>query len=209
MTVLLSVALLLPAGSFTPPGAVIVAVFVIVPAAARRRRHRERRRAAGEQRSPTPREAAAPARRAAPTRRSPCRSTWHSSDVRREVVGHRRTRSPHDGPAFDATIVYVTVPPLIDRRSQPSVLLIDRSAVGVMTVLLSVAELFPAGSFTPTGAVIVAVLVIVPAPTRVAVHRERRRTTREQRSPPPARFPAPARRTARPGTSPSRSTSHP
>src|SRR5438874_241361 len=37
-----------------------------------------------------------------------------------------------------------------------------RSAVGVMTVLLSVAELFPAGSVTPAGAVTVAVFVIVP-----------------------------------------------
>ena len=44
-----------------------------------------------------------------------------------------------------------------------------RSAVGVMTVFASVAELFPAGSFTPTGAVIVAVLEIVPDPLAVAV----------------------------------------
>ncbi len=51
----------------------------------------------------------------------------------------------------------------------PSVLVIDRSAVGVMTVLLSVALLLPAGSFTPTGAVMVAVLVSVPVPVTVAV----------------------------------------
>src|SRR2546428_168092 len=39
-----------------------------------------------------------------------------------------------------------------------------------MTVLLSVAELFPAGSLVPAGAAIVAVLVIVPeAPVTVAV----------------------------------------
>ena len=44
-----------------------------------------------------------------------------------------------------------------------------KSLVGVMTVLLSVALLLPAGSFTPTGAVIVAVFVIVPAPLAVAV----------------------------------------
>src|SRR6267378_5968373 len=44
-----------------------------------------------------------------------------------------------------------------------------RSAVGVMTVLLSVAELLPAGSFTPAGAVTVAVFVIVPVPVTVAV----------------------------------------
>ncbi len=48
-------------------------------------------------------------------------------------------------------------------------MVIERSAVGVMTVLLSVAELLPAGSFTPTGAVMVAVLVIVPVPVTVAV----------------------------------------
>src|SRR5437016_8877589 len=39
-----------------------------------------------------------------------------------------------------------------------------RSAVGVMTVLLSVAALFPAGSLVPAGAVIIAVFVIVPEP---------------------------------------------
>src|SRR6266550_5259396 len=45
-----------------------------------------------------------------------------------------------------------------------------RSAVGVMTVLLSVALLFPAGSLVPAGAVTVAVFVIVPeAAVTVAV----------------------------------------
>ena len=44
----------------------------------------------------------------------------------------------------------------------PSVLVMLRSAVGVMTVLLSVALLFPAGSLVPAGAVTVAVFVIVP-----------------------------------------------
>src|SRR5207245_10403702 len=39
-----------------------------------------------------------------------------------------------------------------------------RSAVGVMTLLLSVALLLPAGSLVPTGAVTVAVFVIVPEP---------------------------------------------
>ncbi len=52
---------------------------------------------------------------------------------------------------------------------RPSVLVIARSAVGVMTVLLSVAELLPTGSFTPTGALMVAVLLIVPLPLAVAV----------------------------------------
>jgi len=51
----------------------------------------------------------------------------------------------------------------------PSVFVIARFAVGVMTVLLSVAELLPAGSFTPTGAAMVAVLEIVPEPLAVAV----------------------------------------
>src|SRR2546427_10379996 len=36
-------------------------------------------------------------------------------------------------------------------------------------VVLSVAELFPAGSFTPAGAVTVATLVSVPVPVTVAV----------------------------------------
>src|SRR5437667_331741 len=45
-----------------------------------------------------------------------------------------------------------------------------RSAVGVMTVSLSVALLLPAGSLVPTGAVTVAVFVIVPeAAVTVAV----------------------------------------
>jgi hypothetical protein len=72
------------------------------------------------------------------------------------------------GPAFDAAIVYVTgcpgtAPPELFTFVMP------RSAVGVMTVLLSVAELFPAGSLVPAGAVTVAVFVIVPAPLAVAV----------------------------------------
>src|SRR5882762_2838693 len=46
-----------------------------------------------------------------------------------------------------------------------------RSAVGVMTVLLSVAALLPAGSLVPAGAVTVAVFVIVPVPVTVAVAR--------------------------------------
>src|SRR6266566_2917415 len=52
----------------------------------------------------------------------------------------------------------------------PSVLVMLRSAVGVMTVLLSVALLLPAGSLVPAGAVTVAVFVIVPeAAVTVAV----------------------------------------
>ncbi len=47
---------------------------------------------------------------------------------------------------------------------RPSVLVMLRSAVGVMTVLLSVALLFPTGSLVPAGAVTLAVFVIVPEP---------------------------------------------
>src|SRR5712691_3898960 len=51
----------------------------------------------------------------------------------------------------------------------PSVFVIARSAVGVITVLLSVALLLPAGSLVPAGAVTDAVFVIVPVPVTVAV----------------------------------------
>src|SRR5262245_58332702 len=44
-----------------------------------------------------------------------------------------------------------------------------RSAVGVMTVLLTVAELLPAGSLIPPGAAMVAVFVIAPVPVAVVV----------------------------------------
>src|SRR5712691_7337049 len=46
----------------------------------------------------------------------------------------------------------------------PSVFVIARSAVGAITVLLSVALLLPAGSLVPAGAVTDAVFVIVPEP---------------------------------------------
>src|SRR2546425_621249 len=72
------------------------------------------------------------------------------------------------GPALLATIVYVSVAPWLTAVT-PSVFEIARSAVGVITVLLSVAELFPAGSFVPAGAVTVATFVIVPVPVTVAV----------------------------------------
>ena len=63
----------------------------------------------------------------------------------------------------------------------PSVFVMLRSGVGVMTVFASVAELFPAGSFTPPGAVTVAVLLIVPDPLAVAV-------TVKVAAPPESRF---------------------
>jgi len=61
----------------------------------------------------------------------------------------------------------VIVPPCA-MLVMPSVLVMLKSAVGVMAVLLSVAELLPAGSFTPTGAAMLAVLVMVPVPLAVA-----------------------------------------
>ena len=66
-----------------------------------------------------------------------------------------------DGPAFVATIVYVTLCPGI-AEATPSVLVIDRSPVGV-SVSVSVAELLPGvGSVTGAGAAMVAVLARLP-----------------------------------------------
>ena len=66
-----------------------------------------------------------------------------------------------DGPAFPATTVYVTDVPGTS-VNEPSVLVIDRSAVG-LNVSLSVAELFAGvGSVTPPGAATVAVFTNVP-----------------------------------------------
>ena len=65
------------------------------------------------------------------------------------------------GPAFDATIVYVTGLPGTTLAT-PSVFVIERSAVGVVASV-SVAELFPGvGSVTPAGAATVAALTSVP-----------------------------------------------
>src|SRR6476469_6141955 len=65
------------------------------------------------------------------------------------------------GPAFDAVIVWVTLPPGVAVVT-PSVLVIARSA-DALKVSLSVAELLPGvGSVTPAGAVTVAVLESVP-----------------------------------------------
>jgi hypothetical protein len=72
------------------------------------------------------------------------------------------------GPAFDTTIVYVSVPFWFTDVT-PSVFVMPRFAVGVMTVFASVALLLPAGSLMPPGAVTVAVLLIVPLPVAVAV----------------------------------------
>src|SRR6185295_2432139 len=65
------------------------------------------------------------------------------------------------GPAFEAVIVYVTLPPGVAVVT-PSVLVILKSAEGVR-VSVSVALLLPGvGSVTPPGAVTVAVLLTVP-----------------------------------------------
>ena len=75
-----------------------------------------------------------------------------------------------DGPLLVATIVYVTGVPATSVAA-PSVLVIDRSAVGA-NVSVSVAELFvEVGSVTPVGAVTVAVLTSDPValPAIVAV----------------------------------------
>lgn len=66
-----------------------------------------------------------------------------------------------DGPELPATIVYVTAVPGTS-VADPSVLVIDRSAVG-FKVSVSVAELFAGvGSVTPPGAATVAVLTRLP-----------------------------------------------
>jgi hypothetical protein len=102
MTVLPSVALLLPAGSFTPTGAAIVAVLEIVPDPLDRRRDGEGRRAAAQQvdRRADVARAARRAGRARARRAGPGRA----AELRREVVGDRRPVTAL-GPAFDATIV--------------------------------------------------------------------------------------------------------
>ena len=66
-----------------------------------------------------------------------------------------------DGPAFEATIVYVTAVPAIV-KVDPSVLVIFSSARWA-SVSVSVKELFPGnGSVTPEGTATVAVLASVP-----------------------------------------------
>ena len=66
-----------------------------------------------------------------------------------------------DGPALPTTTVYVVLWPGMTEAT-PSVLVIDRSAVG-FNVSVSVAELLAGvGSVTPTGGVMVAVLTRLP-----------------------------------------------
>src|SRR5258706_14398286 len=71
------------------------------------------------------------------------------------------------GPAFEATIVYVTGEPGAYTVC-PSVFVIERSACAVVSV--SVAEVLARfGSVTPAGAVVVAVVVRVPVAAAAAV----------------------------------------
>src|SRR5712691_3262162 len=161
ITVLLSVALLLPAGSLVPAGAVTVATFMIgleppvtvavavnvtVPPASR---------LTLALRSPLPLAGQLDPADAAQVHVTPESCAGKTSF----------TVAPTTplGPALLATIVYVRLAPWLTDVT-PSVFVIDRSAVGVITVLLSVALLFPAGSFTPAGAVTDAVFVIGLAP---------------------------------------------
>src|SRR5262245_52530313 len=73
-----------------------------------------------------------------------------------------------DGPAFDAVIVYVTLPPATAEVT-PSVFVTAKSACG-SSVSVSVVELLPgAGSVTPPGALTVAVFDKLPdAPASTA-----------------------------------------
>jgi hypothetical protein len=114
------------------------------------------------------REVAAAARRADLSPRSPYRSTWRAVTIRREVVRDRRRRHRRSGRRSTRRSCTSTAPFLVHPEVTPSALVIDRSAVGVMTVLLSVAAVVPRRIVHPTGAAIVAVLVIVPEPDAVA-----------------------------------------
>ncbi len=165
MTVLLSVALLLPAGSLVPTGALIVAVLLMVPAPVAvavtvNVALPPLSRSTVALRSPAPLAGQDEPGVAAQVQVAPLNCAGITSVTVAPVTAL--------GPALLATMVYVTVPPWLTLVS-PSVLVIARSAVGVMTVLPSVAALLPAGSFTPTGAVTVAVLEMVPVPLAVAV----------------------------------------
>src|SRR2546422_4346659 len=161
MTVLLSVAELFPDGSLTPAGAVMVAVLVMVPepavtvAVAVKVAVPPASKLTLALRLPLPLAGQLDPADAAHVQVTPASCAGKTSLTVAPVTAL--------GPALLATIVYVSVAPW-STAVTPSVFVIARSAVGVMTVLLSVAELFPAGSLTPAGAVMVAVLVIVPEP---------------------------------------------
>src|SRR5712691_6793830 len=166
ITVLLSVALLLPAGSLVPAGAVTVATFMIgleppvtvavavnvtVPPASR---------LTLALRSPLPL-----AGQLDPADAAQVHVTPETCGGKLSVTVAPTTAL---GPALLATIVYVRLEPR-GTVVTPSVFAMARSAVGMIWVLLSVALLSPAGSFTPAGAVTLAVLLIVPLPVAVAV----------------------------------------
>ncbi len=165
MTVLLSVARLLPAGSFTPTGAVMLAWLVMVPlpltvAVAVNVALPPESRFTAALMSPAPAAGQTEPALAVQVQVTPLSCAGNRSVTVAPVTAL--------GPLLVATMVYVTVPPWFT-ATRPSVLVIARSAVAVITVLLSVAELLPAGSFTPGGAAIVAVLLTGPVPVAVAV----------------------------------------
>jgi len=156
---------LFAAGSFTPAGAVTVAVFASVPVAllgtfpvAVKVTVPPARMFTVALRFPAPDAGQLDPAEAAHVQVTPVSAAGNTSATVAPVTAV--------GPAFDAAIVYVTACP---GTAPLDALVMPRSAVGVMTVLLSVALLFPAGSLVPAGAVTVAVLVIVPAPLAVAV----------------------------------------
>jgi hypothetical protein len=170
MTVLPSVALLLPAGSFTPTGAVIVAVFEIVP---------EPLAVAVTVKVAVPPESRSPrARLPLPLagQADPALATQVQVALVSDAPGSCRSPSPghRRRPRVRRD----------DRVGHRAVLVDPGHAVGLGDRqvrrrrddrVASVALLFPAGSFTPTGAVIVAVLEIVPDPARRRGDREGRR----------------------------------
>ncbi len=165
ITVLASVARLLPAGSLVPIGAVTLAELLMVPlplavAVTVKVADPPESRLTAAEMSPLPDAGQLEPALAAQVQLMAERLAGKMSVTVAAVTA--------EGPALLATIVYVTVLPWFTLVT-PSSLVIDRSAVGVMTVLLSVALLLPAGSLVPTGAVTVAVLLMVPAPLAVAV----------------------------------------
>src|SRR5919198_1251548 len=166
IAVLLSVALLLPAGSFTPAGAATDAVLTIglappvtVPVAVNVAVPPDNRLTLAL-RFPEPL-----AGQLEPADAAHVHVTLETCAGKLSVTVAPMTPL---GPLLVATIVYVRLEPS-GTVVTPSVFVIDRSAVGTTCVLLSVALLLPGGSLVPAGAVTDAVFVIVPVPVTVAV----------------------------------------
>ena len=161
-TTALDVALLFPdGGSLTPLGGAIVAVFDSVPVAFADSvpvtvnvTEPPAARSTLSARSPLPLAAHAEPGDAAQVHVAPVSATGSTSVTVAPVTAL--------GPALLAVIVYVAARPGTG-GPELSTFVMLRSAVGVIAVLSSVALLFAGdGSVTPPGAVIVAVLLIVP-----------------------------------------------